>query len=298
MRASRVWGVAALCVVQGSGWIVAHGWPSEVGYPFAGCIHFAVIGCAAAMVAMRGGGLRVPLRFGFGIGAAGLAVFVLPGMVLRFAAGAVPETAGVAIFCAVPVMVLVGEMMFGDGGSRARGLLLPALIALGGALLLFQAGPPDSLRGWGFFGLVAAGCVAVAGASVWMHTLMWGAGVAAAVAVAGLAGAAVLGVYGASVGWPVMGARAVAGEAVRGAVFDLPVVWLTVWLAREVDPSRLSARFLLVPLVNLAEGYALMRQAVEVKALLEMAVMLGGAAMVLVAKEPDEADGLPGLRLR
>jgi len=287
--------VAALCVLQGSGWIVAQGWPSEAGYPFAGCIHFAAIGCVAAMVAVRGGGLRVPLRFGLGIGAAGLAVFVLPGVVLRFAAGAVPETAGVAIFCAVPVMVVVGEMVFGEGGARARGLLLPALIALGGALLLFQAGPPESLRGWGFFGLVAGCGAAVAGASVWMHRVMQGAGVAAAVAVAGLAGAAVLGVYGAGMGWPVLGARAIAGEALRGAVCDLPVVWLTVWLAREVDPARLSARFLLAPLVNLAEGYALMRQGVEVKAAVEMALMLGGAVMVLVAKE---SDGLPGLRLR
>jgi len=297
MRASRLLAVAALCVVQGSGWLLAQGWPSEAGYPFAGCIHFAVIGCVAAMVAIRGGGLRVPLRFGFAVGAAGLGLFVLPEMVLRFAAGAVPETAGVAIFCAVPVLVLVGEMLFGEAGLRVRGLLLPALIALGGALLLFQVGPLESLRTWGFFALVAVCCLVVAVASIWMHRLMRAASVAVAVAAVGLSGVVVLGVYGAGTGWPVLGARAVAGEVLRAAVFDLPVVWLTVWLAREVDPARLAARFLLVPLVNLAEGYALMRQPVELKAGLEMAAMLGGALMLLAAKESDE-EPEAGLRLR
>lgn len=298
MRASRLWAVAALCVLQGSGWILALGWPSEVGYPSSGCVRFAAIGGVAAMVAIRGGELRVPLRSSLGVGVAGLGLFVLPGMVLRFAAGAVPKTAGVALFCAVPVMVLVGETISGEAGSRLRGLLLPGLIALGGALLLFQVGPPGSLRGWGFFGLVAACCVVAAAASIWFHRLMQRSSVAAAVAAIGLCGAIVFGVYSGGVGWPTLGAGALAGEVLRGAVFDLPVVWLTVWLVREVDPARLSARFLLVPLVNLAEGYALMREPVELKAILEMAAMLGGAAMLLLAKESDEANAGQGLGLR
>jgi hypothetical protein len=295
MTASRLWAVVALCVLQGSGWIPAQAWSSEVGYPFAVCIHFAVIGCVATILAMRGGGLRVPFRWSLLVAPAGLGLFVVPVLVLRFAAGVVPEAAGVGIFCAVPVMILIGEMLFGDAGSRARGLLLPGVLALGAALLLFQVEPPASPRRWLFFALVAACCVVVAAASIWLHRLLRGVGIASAVAVVGLGGAVVFFAYGANVGWPVLTAHQVAGEVLRGMVFDLPVLWLTLWLVREVDPARLSARFLLVPMVNLAEGYALLRQPVELRAILEMAAMLGGAAMLLVREEPDEP---PGLRLR
>jgi hypothetical protein len=81
----------------------------------------------------------------------------------------------------------------------------------------------------------------------------------------------------------------------RCVVFDLPVVWLTVWLAREMNAARLSARFLLVPLVTVAEGYAVECGPLELKTLLAAGLLCAGGVMLLVWDEPEEVAGL-GLR--
>jgi drug/metabolite transporter (DMT)-like permease len=81
----------------------------------------------------------------------------------------------------------------------------------------------------------------------------------------------------------------------RCAMFDLPVVWLTVWLAREISPARLSARFLIAPVVTAAEGYAVERGPLQLTTLLAAGLLCAGGVMLLVREEPEE---LPGLRLR
>jgi len=173
--------------------------------------------------------------------------------------------------------------------------MVPSVVGLGGALLLSPPESPGSVRRWLFLGLVMGCCVVVALAGVWMHRLMQGVGVAAAVAVIALGSASALGLYGAAVGWPALGWRVVAGEMLRCIVFDLPVVWLTVWLAREMNAARLSARFLLVPLVTVAEGYAVERGPLELKTLLAVGLLCAGGVMLLVWDEPE---GVAGLGLR
>jgi len=295
MKGSRLWGVAALCLLSGSGWLLGQAWPSEMEYPFAGCFHFALIGCVAVLIALRRDAARLPMRRLTGAGIAGSALFVLPAMVLHLAAGAVSESSGVALFCAVPVMTIVGASLFAEEGSRLRGLLLPGVGALGGALLLFPMQTPGSPRGWLLFSSVMASCAVVAAASLWMHRLLEGMAIAAAVAAVGFTGAVVLGLYGLELGWTTPTARILIGELLRCAVFDLPIVWLTVWLIREVNPVRLSARFVLVPLVTATEGYLALHEAMDGKTLLAMAGMLVGGVMLLIKDEPDE---VPGLRLR
>lgn len=294
VKGKRLCGVTALCVFSGSEWVLQQAWPTEMEYPSSGCIHFALIGCVAALIALRRGGLRLPMQQRAGVALGGVVVFVLPAMVLHPAAGAVSEYSGVALFCAVPVMTIVGASFFADEGARLRGLLL-GVVALGGALLLFPMETPGSLRGWMFFGLVVGCCAVVAAASLWMHRTMQGVGIATAVASVGFSGAAVLGVYGLELGWTASSARMLAGELLRCVVFDLPIVWLTVWLIREVSPARLSARFVLVPLVTAVEGYVVMHEAIDGKSLLAMVGILLGGGMLLVKDEPDE---VPGLRLR
>ena len=91
-----------------------------------------------------------------------------------------------------------------------------------------------------------------------------------------------------------MGARQAAGEVLRGAVFDLPEIWLLVWLMREVPPARLSARFLLAPLVTVLERYTAARVGLDWRQIVAAALICAGAAMLLFRDEPEE---IPGLRL-
>jgi hypothetical protein len=297
VKGLRLWGMVALCVLSGSGWLLAQAWPSETQWPFGSSLHFGFIGLVAlAITALRGERRELSWSKVAMLGMAGMCLLALPVAASQIVSGKVPEYTIAAVFCAVPLMTILAESAFADGeGSRLRVLMMPSMIGLAGALLLFPVQSPGSLRRWLFLGLIVACCVVVAVTSVWMHRLMQGIGIAVAVAAVGLGSAAALGAYGVSVGWPRLGLSVVAGELLRCAVFDLPVIWLTVWLVRDVAPARLSARFLLVPLVTVIEGYVLERGPVEARAIFAVVLLAAGGVMLLVKDEPDE---VPGLRLR
>jgi drug/metabolite transporter (DMT)-like permease len=288
--------MAALCVLSANGWVLTQAWPSELAWPFAACIHYALIGVVGlATVAIRRKRKDYSVWQIIALAAAGLCLFVVPTTALELAAGKVSEFISAAVFCAVPLLTVLAANAFGSDALPARGMMMPALAGLAGAALLFPIDNPGSLRRWLFLGLVIGSCIVVAVASVWMHRLMQGVGVAAAVPAIGLVASAALGLYGASIGWPGMGAKVVAGELLRCVALDLPEVWLLVWLMREVTPSRLSARFLLVPLVTVLEGYAVERGTLGWRVALALGLLCAGGVMLLVKDEPDE---VPGLRLR
>lgn len=297
LKGARLLGVAGLCVLSGSAWLLAQAWPSEMAWPFGSCLHFALIGTVGvALVVLRGEWRGLPWRRIVAPGLAGMCLFAVPSAVLQLTAGKVPEYTSAALFCAVPLVTILASSALAAGeGWQARGLMVPGMMGLAGALLLFPVQSPGSVRRWLYLGLVAACCVLVAVASVLLHRLMHETSVGSAMAAIGLGSAMVLGCYGASVGWPAMSLKMIAGELLRCIVFDLPIIWLTIWLARTVVPARLSARFLLVPLVTVMEGYAVERGPVEARAVFAVVLMAAAAAMLLFKDEPDD---VPALRLR
>jgi hypothetical protein len=289
----RVGAVVALSVFVGSGWLLIEAYPSKMGFPFAGCVHFTLMGLVGLAVALREGWGGWTRGNAMRVAVAGLGVFVLPGFVGQLVAGAVSGSASVALYCAVPLLMVLGVAAFGQGSGR--GLLIPSLVGLFGALLVFSVEIPESMRRVVGLAVVFGCSMALAGAGVWMFRLMQGVGTAHAVALVGITGAVVLGGYGLWVGWPRMSASMVGGEVLRCLVFDLPVVWVTVWLTREVPPAKLAARFLIAPVVASVEGYAMVRGAVEMRSAVALVLMVVGAGMLLVKEESDE---VPGLRLR
>ena len=74
-------------------------------------------------------------------------------------------------------------------------------------------------------------------------------------------------------------------ELVRGAVFDLPVVLGTIWLMGRVDPERLSARFLLAPLVTVVGGYAAEPGPVEARTIAAVGLIAVGGVWVLLKRK-------------
>ncbi len=299
LKSSTAWGFVGLCVLSGNGWVLVQAWPSAMAWPFAGCIHFALIGCLGLAVAAIRKSLGAASRGrASALIVAGGCLFVLPAAALEFAGGAVSELTSVAIFCAVPVMTILAATTFGleaEQGTRLRALLAPSLVGLGGALVLFPVEVPGSVRRWLFFTLILGCGVTVALASVWMHELLQRVDSALAVAAVGWGSAAMFGLCGVFVGWPEPGARAIAAEGLRCLLFDLPVVWLTLWLMREVSPARLSARFLLGPLVTAVEGYAVLRGGLDLRTVVAILLVGAGGVMLLVRNEPDE---VPGLQLQ
>ena len=283
----RVAAVVALSAVVGSGWLLTEAYPSDLGFPFAGCVHFSVLALAGLAAAKwpTGEWRRVA-----GLALAGLGVFALPGVVASLTTGSVPESTTVAMFCSVPLLVVLAVAWSGDG--EARGLLMPSLAGLCGALLIFSPAMPTSLRRAVGLAATIGCCAVVAAAGVWMCRLMRGLSVAVGVAAVGFGGALVLGGYGLWVGWPRIAGALIGAEGLRCVVFDLPVVWVTVWLMREVSPVRLAARYLIAPVITWIEGYAMVRGTVEMRSAVALLLMLAGAALLLRHREGEEMMGL------
>jgi threonine/homoserine efflux transporter RhtA len=70
-----------------------------------------------------------------------------------------------------------------------------------------------------------------------------------------------------------------------GALVDLPLVLLMVWLVREMRPEGFSARFLMVPLVTLLGGLLVLRPGVVWTTWLGLALVAGASWMLVTDRE-------------
>ena len=299
MKAFRLCALAALCTISGSEWLLQQAWPVEMVWPFDLCLHFALIGLVGAVTTtLQGSWQQLSWRSAVPLASCGVCLFAMPSAALQIAAGKVPEYTSAALFCLVPLMTSLASSVFASSlgeASHTRGLMMPSIVGIAGALLLFPIESPGSLRRWLFLGLVAASCVTVAITNVRIHQVMTKFRVPAALAVIGTSSAALLALYGASIGWPRIDSGILSREILRCAIFDLPIIWLTIWLARETAPARFSSRFLLIPAVTVLEGFAFEHGPVDARATLAILLLCGGGAMLVFKEEPDE---IPGLHLR
>lgn len=79
------------------------------------------------------------------------------------------------------------------------------------------------------------------------------------------------------------------------SLVDLVEMALLIWLLREMPPIRLSARYLLTPLLTVSEGYVLLQPQLTTRLLVGAALLAAGAAWILFARIEE---GAPTLSLR
>jgi len=282
---------AALCVLSGTSWVI----PREIpdGLPpleQQGAI-FGVIGLLALPFAGRGAWSRSRGLWCGGLAAAGVGFFGVPVVVTEYARGSVPAISRSALFAVVPVVVVM-VVAAGDTIGReergARRFLVPALIGLGGLLLLLPLEFSGSARGWVMLALVCAAVVLVGLASVWMYRLLHGVGVAEAFAIVGLANAMFLLVWSVIRDDVVWRGSGLASMLSISSLVDGVEVLLLVWLLREMPPVRFSARYLVIPLVTVLESYVLMRPEWTVRMACGTALLTGGAGMLLFLRAGEE----------
>ena len=288
-----------LCLLSGSGWVLLQVYPREIEFPFSGCIHFAVIGFIAIAYGLA---KRTSLPRGSlagGIALCGIGVFAVPALALGVSAGIVSEFTSVALFCSIPLLTVLTVSAFDWPGVRGVGprALLTSVLGVGGALLVFPVQLSGSVRGWIFFSFVVACCMMAAVAGIAMHRLIEGIATATTVALTALGCATLLGGYGVMMGWPPLALHSVGLECVRCLLLDLPAMWLTVWLIREVDPGKLSTRFLLVPLITAVEGYGFMGGGIELEAGAGM-ILMAASGVMLIRDEAPTGEDTSNLHLR
>jgi drug/metabolite transporter (DMT)-like permease len=255
-----VWvGFAALCILSGTSWVipsaVSDGLPSLEQQGFL----FSVIGFVAFSVAGRGLFSRIGSVHVVSLGTAFVGFFGAPVVFVEYARSGVASMSRSALFAMVPVVVVLA-VAAGDGEEReARRFLLPALVGVGGLLLLLPVGIPGSVLGRVLLGLVCVAVVMAGLASVWLYRLLHGVGLADAIVVAGLANAVFLLVCGSVSGDFIWRWSGLASMLSVSSLVDGVEVMLLVWLLREMSPVRFAARYLLIPLITILEGYVLIR---------------------------------------
>jgi drug/metabolite transporter (DMT)-like permease len=299
MRRLQGLGFAAFCLLAGSRWLVENAFPSELPVLLQQSLHYGVIAAVALVLWMlrtrRLGRAAAPLPW-VKLAVSGVLLMALPALLQEFAAP-VMEHDGAALFALVPLFVVVGAASYG-AAAYGRGLMTPALVGVAGALLLLPFQLPSTAYGAGMFALVVAAVLVTAGVSVWLYELLEGLDVSVAVAV--LCGASLLVVLPvALVRGPVSGSSpALSAEVLRCVLLDLPQVYLLVWLLREVPPSRLSARYLVVPLLTALEGVIVLRPILELRVVIGFLLMAAGGAALLFWHGQDESVSPSSLGLR
>ncbi|MEO6807414.1 MAG: hypothetical protein ABI286_13160 [Edaphobacter sp.] len=134
-----------------------------------------------------GRGIRVRIT-GWWLAVAAVGFFGVPIVVAEYVRDSVPAISRSALFAMVPivvVMVLAAGEATADEERGARRFLVPALVGLGGFLLLLPLQFSGSVRGWLMLGVVCVAVTLVGIASVWLYRLLRGVEFADAVAVVG-----------------------------------------------------------------------------------------------------------------
>jgi hypothetical protein len=226
-------------------------------------------------------------RVGLRVAAAGMGFFGVPIVVGEWARFGVPETSRSALFAMVPVVVVM-VVAAGDEERGVRRFLVPALVGLGGLLLLLPLQFSASVRGRLMQAAVCLVVILVGLSSVWLYRLLRGWTLAEALAAVCLSNAAFLLASTAVRGELVWQWNELASVVSLSSLVDLVEVVLLVWLLREMMPVRFASRYLVIPLLTLIEGYGLIRPALTVRVISGLVLLAAGAGMLLFLEVGEE----------
>jgi hypothetical protein len=287
----REWfGFAVLCVVAGSVWLLDEAVPG----PLSGLLRVAVHDGLLAVCLCVWGWLRAeravrPSRMAM----AAVVLFGVPQVVLAGAGGHVSQLTAALVAMLVPVVVVlvVAQRAVGFGvGQNPLGRMVPAALGVGGASLLLPFSWPPTALGQVWMGALVASAVGAGVAAVWLHDLVREQPlVPAAAVVAGATGAAAAAFCW--VDWPSAFEGTAGGMAVEGlrlVAVDGPLLLLAVWLLGRLRPVAFSARALLVPLVTIAESFAMLRPSVGWEMVLGAVLMAAGGWGLLRGEDSAE----------
>jgi hypothetical protein len=277
---------AVLCVLASSRWILADQWEamgSTLRTETWACGLAAFVAAAVAIGERR----RLPsvwivvelLAIGGGLLAAPELGAVLHGA----ASGSLDRTIAL---CFVPVIVMVADGIWSEGGSAAS--LWPGLAGLGGALLVFPVALPSNVLGW--VGLVVPP-IAVSAACVACRRVAREADAVWSAALLLAGGAGCLALMGAA-----LGGFAVQAFSVWAVVLDLLVAAVVVFVVLRVDALRYISRYFFVPLLSIVEGLVLLRSGATLRQGFGLALLAAGGVALLRGRGTD--GGTSGLRLR
>ncbi len=124
--------------------------------------------------------------------------------------------------------------------------------------------------------------------SLWLYRLLPEGGLAVEFAVVGFANAAFLLAWSAvheDIVWQWNGLASLVSVS---SLVDAAEVLLIVWLLRVMPPVRFAARYLLIPLITVAEGLVVLRPELTVRMILGTVLLAAGASVLLFFDAQDD----------
>jgi drug/metabolite transporter (DMT)-like permease len=264
---------------------------------------FSVFAAVAASIAVARHaefprGSRAWASAGIGVG-----LFVVPALLAACAEGWVSKLDRLAVFSLTPVFAVVLEPYLQGGAARQGKAALPSsLAAVAGLLLLFPLDVPGSLRAGAALCALLAAAIGIAATNCLAVKLACNAVDRSTLPMAALAGAAsavCFATVAALTPHTAWGWSTLPAQLLSPLLLDLPALFLLFWLMRRLTASRMTARYLLAPLIAILAGLALESASPPARAWFGMALLAGGAGwLVFAPAEETEVGGLDSLNPR
>ncbi len=289
--------MAVLCLTSGSGWIFDQMSPEVLHGPLRAAAHEGLLALLFSFVNVWSGrrsSARKTWRTDLQVAALGLPLFGVPLIVVTAAGGTVASLTATLMFMLSPaIVVFVAGQGSGQFGEEESGLrLLPAALAgFGGAALLLPFTGPATLTGRFWLAVIIVAVALSALASVRLYGVLAQTPLVRSVATVCGTTAVICAAFS-GMGWSGLGvysARAVVFEGLRCIFVDGPIMFLTLWLLRELKPVNAASRYLFVPLVTIVEGYAIERPSVDWTFAVGAVLLTAGAVTLLAAEAQQSA---------
>jgi drug/metabolite transporter (DMT)-like permease len=266
----------ALCLLSASAWVIEPFDTAALPSLERQALLHLIVGLTSLLLSPRKIRSRLRHQPWPRVALASLGFFAIPAAAIEFGSSAVPQITRSALFALVPIVVVVALTTIETAAPEersARRSLAPALVGLGGLLLLLPLNLSNSARSNARIAVLCVAVILVGIASVWLARWLAEFKLADAVAVVCLANAAVLFACAAvsrSIVWNASGLLSLLSWS---SLLDILEILLLLWLLRVMPPIQFAARYLLIPLLTVLEGYVLLRP--------ELTLRIGAGAILL-----------------
>jgi drug/metabolite transporter (DMT)-like permease len=282
----------ALCLLSASAWIATPYDTSTLPSLESQGLLYAAIGLIALLISARQPWSRNQNGSSAQLALAGLMFFGLPAAAIDLASGSIPAISRSALFAMVPIVVILA-ITSGDardsGEAGARRLLTPTLVGAGGLLLLLPLDFSGTTRGTIILAILCAAVIVSGLSAVWLFRRLHNVTPSRAAALICLPTAAfLLFCSRLSSGPLVLDRTALASLLSVSSLVGLIEILLLLRLVRAMPPIRFAARYLVIPLLTVLEGYIIIRPPMTLRIAAGAILLIAGTATLLLLNPSDE----------
>jgi drug/metabolite transporter (DMT)-like permease len=270
----------AFCLLAASAWIAEPFDTSSLPGPLRQSLLHAIIGLIALALSARSSPQKIPT---LQLALTGILFFGVPVIAIDLVTGSISAVSRSALFALVPVVVIL-TIASGDpyepGESAARNHLIPALTALSGLFLLLTLNLSTTPHGTLMIAVLLTAIILAGVSAVWLHRMLQHITFPRAIAIICLSNAAFL-LLCSLPAKALLNPHNLASTASPTSLIDTAEILLLLWLLRAMPPVRFAARYLLIPLLTVAEGFLLVRPLFSLRIAAGTLLLVAGTALLL-----------------